>query len=96
MFQMSGLLSVSRSPEIQGNAASFGTSQSQIPSSQGGPWVPGQAVQTKSVDGGNVTFSGGPGGVLSSLGSVSAGGQAITSFPRVIAEVPKADVSFMP
>lgn len=61
MFQMSGLLSVSRSPEIQGNAASFGTSQSQIPSSQGGPWVPGQAVQTKSVDRGNVTFFGGPG-----------------------------------
>lgn len=52
MFQMSGLLSVSRSPEIQDNTASFGTSQSQIPSSQGGgPWVPGQAVQTKSVDG---------------------------------------------
>lgn len=40
----------------------------------GGPWVAGEAVQTTSVDGGNATFSGGPGGVLSSKGSVSAGG----------------------
>lgn len=83
MFQISGLVSVlSRSPEIQGNAASFGTSQSQIFSSQGGPWVPGKAAQTKSVDVGNFKFSGGPGGLLSSLCSVSAGGQVSTSFPR--------------
>ena len=93
---MSGLSSGNKSPEIQGNAASFGPSQSQISSSQGGPWVPGEAVQTTSADGGNATFSGGPRVVLSSVSSVSAGGQAIPSFPRVIAEVPKADVSFMP
>lgn len=56
MFQMSGLLSGNKSPEIQGNAASIGTSQSQIPSSQGGHWVPGEAVQT--VDGGMLQYLG--------------------------------------
>lgn len=65
IFQMSGLLSVSRSHKIQSNAASFGTNQSQIPRNHpggGGSWV----------DGGNVTFSGGSVGVLSSVVSVSA------------------------
>lgn len=51
---MSGLFSISRSPKIQGNAASFGTSQSQITSNHGVPLVPGLAVQTKLVDGGMI------------------------------------------